>query len=102
MPQDLYQLPDSYQWQWDAKREMTVIVLDGRDAELVFYPLFKEFSNHWNLASTPPNPTEITRWVDANFGIMPSQVMFTSTPCATWYSVSPGGRGAKITRSRCG
>jgi hypothetical protein len=44
-------IPDTYHWKWDQKRRMAVIVLDEEDAEMVFYPLFKEFRNHWNFSS---------------------------------------------------
>jgi hypothetical protein len=71
-------IPDAYQWQWDEKRHMAVVVLDQEDAELVFYPLFKEFQTHWNFDSAPETAKGVTSFVDETYGLMPGQVFFTS------------------------
>ncbi|MBT8339039.1 MAG: hypothetical protein HKP58_08890 [Desulfatitalea sp.] len=92
-------IPSVYIWQWDDKRDMAVMVLEEEDAEMVFYPLFKEFNQHWNFTSAPSDSSGITRWVDANFGLMPGQVMFTSYPlcnlvlCVAWW---PWGGDRKV------
>ena len=70
-------IPDQYHWK--------------EDAELVFFPLFKEFIHHWNFMSTPPEDASIIEWVNAKFGLMPGQVLFTSYPlrnlvlCVAWW-----------------
>ncbi len=84
-------IPESYTWAWDDKRDMAVIQMDSEDAELVFFPLFKEFSHHWNFSSAPPETAGIQRYVNNQFGLMPGQVVFTSYPlynlvlCVAWW-----------------
>jgi hypothetical protein len=73
-------IPDSYRWQWDHKRNMAVIVLDEDDAELVFYPLFKEFCNHWSFGSISEASKEVNDYIHAEYGLMPGQALFTSHP----------------------
>jgi hypothetical protein len=78
---------------------MTIVVLEGDDAELVFFPLFKEFRHHWNFSSNPPNTTGVTQWIDDQFGLMPGQAVFTSHPlcnlvlCVAWW---PWGDDNKV------
>lgn len=92
-------IPDVYTWEWDEKRNMAVNVLEGEDAELVFFPLFKEFSHHWNFSSAPPENDSIIEWVNTKVGIMPGQVLFTSHPlhnlvlCVAWW---PWGEDHKV------
>jgi hypothetical protein len=71
-------IPDAYCWQWDQKRNMAAIVLDEEDAEMVFYPLFKEFRNHWNFSSIDDAAEAVNDYIQAEFGMMPGQVVFTS------------------------
>ena len=73
-------IPESYVWSWDPKRQMAVVVLEAPDAELVFFPLFKEFSNHWNFSATSAAKESITEYINAEFGVLPGQVFFTSNP----------------------
>ena len=92
-------IPAGCTWEWDEQRNMAVNVLDGEDAELVFFPLFKEFNHHWNFSSTPPDNASIIEWVNAKFGLMPGQVLFTSYPlhnlvlCVAWW---PWGEDQKV------
>lgn len=92
-------IPSGYAWQWDPKRTMAVVVLDGEDAELVFFPLFKEFRDHWNFSSAPPENETIGQWIHGQFGLMPGQVLFTSYPlcnlvlCVAWW---PWGDDRKV------
>jgi hypothetical protein len=84
-------IPSSYCWQWDSGRKMAVMVLSSEDAELVFFPLFKEFSHHWNFASPAETAQPITEKVNAEYGLLPGQVFFTSHPlhnlvlCVAWW-----------------
>jgi hypothetical protein len=71
-------IPAACDWQWDEKRHMAVVVLEQENAELVFFPLFKEFQNHWNFDSTPEEAKAVSRFVDEKYGLMPGQVFFTS------------------------
>lgn len=71
-------IPESYTWQWDKQRNMAVIILDEDDAEMVFYPLFKEFQNHWNFSSIGEAAQAVNEFVHAEFGLMPGQALFTS------------------------
>lgn len=92
-------IPEFYNWQWDAKRNMAVIVLHAEDAEMVFFPLFKEFTHHWNFSSTPPETTGVTQYINDQFGLMPGQVVFTSYSlcnlvlCVAWW---PWGEDQKV------
>jgi hypothetical protein len=92
-------IPPQYGWQWDQKRNMAVVVLESEDAELVFFPLFKEFQNHWNFATAPPENESICQWINGQFGLMPGQVLFTSYPlhnlvlCVAWW---PWGEDQKV------
>jgi hypothetical protein len=92
-------IPGHYDWQWDEKRNMAAVVLQGEDAEMVFYPLFKEFSHHWNFSSAPPGTDGIQQYVNNQFGLMPGQVVFTSYPlhnlvlCVAWW---PWGEDQKV------
>lgn len=71
-------IPATYKWKWDQKRNMAVVVLDEEDAEMVFYPLFKEFRHHWNFSSTNNAQKAVTEYVNSEFGLMPGQAFFTS------------------------
>jgi len=92
-------IPVTCSWGWDEKRHMAVVILEGEDAELVFFPLFKEFRHHWNFSSAPPENSSIIEWVNAKFGLMPGQVLFTSYPlhnlvlCVAWW---PWGEDQKV------
>ena len=84
-------IPPFYCWRWDTQRKMAVLVLDSEDAELVFYPLFKEFSYHWNFSSPAERALPITEQVTSTYGLLPGQVFFASNIlhnlvlCAAWW-----------------
>jgi hypothetical protein len=71
-------IPESYAWKWDQKRKMAAVVLAEEDAEMVFYPLFKEFRNHWNFASIGEAAEAVNEYIHTEYGLMPGQVFFTS------------------------
>jgi hypothetical protein len=71
-------IPDTYEWTWDNQRNMAAIILDEEDAEMVFYPLFKEFRDHWNFSSIDKAMEAVNAYVHAEFGLMPGQAFFTS------------------------
>ena len=71
-------IPDTYTWTWDDKRHMAAIVMEEEDAEMVFYPLFKEFQNHWNFSSINEAAGAVSNYVTSEFGLMPGQAFFTS------------------------
>ncbi len=92
-------IPDSYCWQWDEKRNMAVVILSEQDAEMVFYPLFKEFQHHWNFTSESDAAPSVTEFVNSEFGLMPGQIFFTSHMvcglflCVAWW---PWGSEDKV------
>jgi hypothetical protein len=92
-------IPDKHRWHWDHRRSMAMIVLDEEDAEMVFYPLFKEFCSHWNFSSIDQASDEINNYIHAEYGLMPGQVFFTSHPVnntvlgVAWW---PWGNDAKV------
>ena len=71
-------IPVSYSWHWDRERNMAAVVLEEEDAEMVFYPLFKEFRNHWNFASIEEASGAVNAYISSSYGLMPGQVIFTS------------------------
>ena len=71
-------IPTAYKWHWDSKRNMAAVVLDEEDAEMVFYPLFKEFSHHWNFNSIGDAGESINNYICSEYGLMPGQAFFTS------------------------
>ena len=92
-------IPESYQWQWDEGRKMGVVVLTEEDAELVFFPLFKEFQHHWNFSSQTSDAPSISEQINDRYGLMPGQVFFTSYPlCDLVLSVAwwPWGNENKV------
>ena len=97
-------IPDSYTWQWDQKHHMAAIILEEEDAEMVFYPLFKEFQNHWNFNSISEAAQAVNDYVNAEFGLMPGQAFFTSRMVGdyvlgvAWW---PWGRDDKVSMRVC-
>lgn len=92
-------IPDTCGWNWDGEREMAVVTLDIEDAELVFFPLFKEFNHHWDFSS--PDQAEATAAIALNtkYGLMPGQAFFSSRPlCGLILFVAwwPWGKNDKI------
>jgi hypothetical protein len=73
-------IPDTYYWQWDKIREMAFLALEKEDAELVFFPLFKEFNHHWDFASNGDSDTVVAPRINSEFGLMPGQAFFSSRP----------------------
>jgi hypothetical protein len=71
-------IPASYSWTWDQKRKMAAVILKEEDAEMVFYPLFKEFRNHWNFSSINEAAEAVNNYIHTEYGLMPGQVFFTS------------------------
>lgn len=71
-------IPNRYRWKWDLKRKMAVVILKDEDAEMVFYPLFKEFRNHWNFSSIGEVSEVVNDYISSEYGLMPGQVFFTS------------------------
>jgi hypothetical protein len=73
-------IPDTYCWRWDGKRDMAWIALENEDAELVFFPLFREFNHHWDFTSREGCETSAASQINSTFGLMPGQVFFSSQP----------------------
>lgn len=92
-------IPNAYKWQWDDKRNMAVMVLPEQDAEMVFFPLFKEFRHHWNFSSESDAAQSVTEFINSEYGLMPGQVFFTSHMvcslflCVAWW---PWGSDDKV------
>ncbi|MGD9369670.1 MAG: hypothetical protein PVH87_28420 [Desulfobacteraceae bacterium] len=74
-------IPETYSWRWDEKREMAVVTLDKEDAELVFFPLFKEFNHHWDFSSNDAQQDAAAAMeINSKLGLMPGQACFSSRP----------------------
>lgn len=92
-------IPATYRWHWDSKRDMAVLTLSVEDAELAFFPLFKEFIYYWNFTSTVHAEPAVSEIVNAKLGLMPGQTFFSSqTICnlvlfAAWW---PWGEDSKV------
>jgi hypothetical protein len=92
-------IPDSCSWQWDVKRGMAMVVLDEEDAEMVFFPLLKEFKHYRQFSSTSDEDHPLTAFIDSEYGFMPGQSFFTSqTLCDHVLSVAwwPWGSDNKV------
>lgn len=92
-------IPDTYGWNWDHEREMAVVALDKEDAELVFFPLFKEFNHHWDFSSPGQAEAATAMELNSKFGLMPGQAFFSSRPlCGLILFVAwwPWGKNDKI------
>ena len=59
---------------------MALMTLNLQDAELVFFPLFQEFREHWNFSSPIQPETLVSKLLNAEYGLMPGQFFFTSRP----------------------
>ena len=92
-------IPPDYTWQWDTQRNLAFVTMDKQDAELVFFPLFKEFSNHWNFNTSSTAEEPIAHLLNAQYGLMPGQAFFSSRPISelvlfvAWW---PWGREDKV------
>ena len=72
--------PENAAWQWDGQREMALVTLEKQDAELVFFPLVKEFKQHWKFSSPAEAETLVARLISSEYGMMPGQSFFISCP----------------------
>lgn len=93
-------IPETYSWQWDEKREMAIIILDKKDAEIVFFPLFKEFKHHWDFSSDSDQQEAVAAMeINSKLGLMPGQAFFSSLPVCdlvlfvAWW---PWGKAEKV------
>ncbi|KJS31596.1 MAG: hypothetical protein VR64_10660 [Desulfatitalea sp. BRH_c12] len=73
-------MPDNACWEWDHTRRVALITLEKQDAELVFYPLIKEFEDHRKFSSPSETESPIARTITSEFGLMPGQSFFLSNP----------------------
>lgn len=73
-------IPEYYQWQWDRQRQLALMTMEKSDAEMVYFPLFKEFKEHWSFASGSNAEMIIARLINAAFGLLPGQTFFASSP----------------------
>jgi hypothetical protein len=74
-------IPNTYRWNWDQERKMAVVNLNKEDAELVFFPLFKEFRHHWDFSSNDQMAAASAAMeITSKYGLMPGQVFFSSRP----------------------
>jgi hypothetical protein len=92
-------IPETCTWRWDHQRELALITLDKQDADLVFFPLFKEFKDQWSFSPATQAESLIARLLNSEYGLMPGQTFFTSRPIndlvlfVAWW---PWGKNDKI------
>ena len=92
-------IPATYRWQWDTKRDMAQLTLSVEDAELAFFPLFKEFRHYWNFTSDAHAESAVAEIVNTKLGLMPGQTFFSSQTVsnlvlyAAWW---PWGEDSKV------
>ncbi len=72
-------IPAACRWEWDEKRGTALIVLENPDAELVYFPLLREFRDRWNFTTGQPD-TAAARLLDSEYGLLPGQTFFASPP----------------------
>ncbi len=92
-------IPNNCQWHWDHDREMACVEIGKEDAELVFFPLFKEFKYNWDYSSEDLSEASVASQKNHTFGLLPGQVFFSSGPIGNvlllvaWW---PWGKNDKI------
>ena len=92
-------IPSTCIWEWDKEFNTALVVFDKDDAELIYFPMIKEFDQQWDYFSIDDSSQQVKKYINSLFGIMPGQNIFTSTEVAdmilfaAWW---PWGGDSKI------
>ena len=92
-------IPDSYQWQWDTRFNVALVVIDKQNMPSILSLISQEFNQKWNDANIDNAPEVIMDVVNNIFGIQPGQILFSSDDrndlilLAAWW---PWGNGINI------
>ena len=92
-------MPSSYQWQWDERFQVALIVFEKEDMGAIFSAVSNEFDQQWDAATISSASGPIGELVDSFLGILPGQMIFTCEQgaglmlFAAWW---PWGNGSTI------
>ena len=92
-------MPSSYQWQWDERFHVALIVFEKEDMGAILSTVSNEFDQQWDAATVSNASGLIGELVNSFFGISPGQMVFTSEQgaghmlFAAWW---PWGNGSTI------
>jgi hypothetical protein len=73
-----YSMPSSYQWQWDERFQMALIVFEKEGKEPVLSVLIHEFDQQWDSTTIGHASYLVGEVVSSLSGILPGQLLFTS------------------------
>ncbi|HBF44001.1 MAG TPA: hypothetical protein DDW42_10330 [Desulfobacteraceae bacterium] len=96
----MHDIPSSYtwKWKWDEEFYTALVVFETKYTDTIFFTVSKEFDDKWDY-STVDNSAEYINVFTNSVGILPGQIIFTSTEesalvlFATWW---PWGDGERI------
>ena len=82
-------LPKASAWRWDDSFKTALVAFEKTDADLVLFPLIKEFDQQWDFSSLQDATGPFFEYFQSAFGMIPGQRVFT-TQCegsATLFAV---------------
>ncbi len=77
-------LPEESAWHWDEPFGTALVAFEKSDADLVLFPLIKEFDRHWDFSSLPGASGPFFDYFQSAFGVIPGQRIFTTGNSAGW------------------
>lgn len=72
-------IPTTNHWAWDDKFNHALVVFNKEDLELILLPITLEFEQTWDFATIDKSSRLISAFIQAGFGLMPGQNLFTAT-----------------------
>jgi hypothetical protein len=70
-------VPSSYQWQWDERFDVALIVFEKEDKGAILSSVSNEFDQQWDAATISSASGPIGELVNSFLGILPGQMIFT-------------------------
>jgi hypothetical protein len=92
-------VPSQCSWKWDREFDLALLVFDMEDADLLYFPLVKEFEKQWDFDTINDPSNSFCSYVNSAFGLVPGQKLFTTnvldgiTLFAAWW---PWGDDTKV------
>jgi hypothetical protein len=92
-------MPSSYQWQWDERFHVALIVFEKEDMGAILSTVSNEFDHQWDASTISSASGPIGELVNSFLGILPGQIIFTCEQgaglilFAAWW---PWGNGSTI------
>ncbi|MBC2712692.1 MAG: hypothetical protein HGJ94_17405 [Desulfosarcina sp.] len=73
-------IPDNCPWRWDKEFNLALTVIDRQDEITIELPLTLEFAHKWDFTSIHDAEAPVRDFLQAGFGIVPGQKVFTMDP----------------------